>query len=221
MAAGAVTVKARDELNNAPHVSKAKRDAVRQAVRDLGYVPNPTARALATRQVGAVVLAVSGDDPSLFADPFFASVVVGVNAVLEETELELMLLLATSARGQSRLEQILRSRQADEMMLMSLHGDDPLADLDAVFVANDKMAVAALRVLREHGKSVPEDVAVVGFDDLAMAPHTVPPLTTVHQPIQALGREMARMLLALIAAAYHAIDKICLTLVGWAAMVMR
>jgi DNA-binding LacI/PurR family transcriptional regulator len=49
----------------------------------------------------------------------------------------------------------------------------------------------------------------------------VPPLTTVHQPIQALGREMARMLLELIVAAYHAIDNICLTLVGWAAMVVR
>ncbi|WP_037666188.1 LacI family DNA-binding transcriptional regulator, partial [Streptomyces afghaniensis] len=40
-------------LNNAPHVSRAKREAVERAVRQLGYVPNPTARALATRQTGA------------------------------------------------------------------------------------------------------------------------------------------------------------------------
>jgi DNA-binding LacI/PurR family transcriptional regulator len=42
-------------------------------------------------------------------------------------------------------------------------------------------------------------VAVVGFNDISGARHTVPPLTTVHQPIQALGREMARMLLAVLA----------------------
>ena len=116
-------------INNAPHVSRAKREAVRRAVDDLGYVPNATARALATQQVGAVVLAISGDDPAMFADPFFAEVVVGVNSVLEETDLELMLSLATSTRGQARLEQLLRTHQADGVMLMSLHGDDPLAAL--------------------------------------------------------------------------------------------
>lgn len=116
-------------INNAPHVSRAKREAVRRAIDDLGYVPNATARALATQQVGAVVLAISGDDPAMFADPFYAEVVVGVNSVLEETELELMLSLATSTRGQARLQQLLRTRQADGVMLMSLHGDDPLAAL--------------------------------------------------------------------------------------------
>src|SRR5687767_13276976 len=72
-------------INNAPHVSKAKREAVQRAVDDLGYVPNATARALATQQAGAVMLAISGDDPAMFADPFFAEVVIGINSVLEET----------------------------------------------------------------------------------------------------------------------------------------
>ncbi len=52
-------------LNNAPHVSRAKREAVERAVRRLGYVPNPTARALATRQTGAAALVISGEDPSI------------------------------------------------------------------------------------------------------------------------------------------------------------
>lgn len=47
-------------LNNAPHVSRVKREAVERAVRQLGYVPNPRARALATRQTGAAALVVSG-----------------------------------------------------------------------------------------------------------------------------------------------------------------
>ena len=289
-------------LNNAPHVSKAKREAVQRAVADLGYVPNASVRALATQQVGAVVLAISSDNPEVFADPFFAEVVVGISSVLEETELELVLMMATSTRGQTRLERLLRTRQADGVMLMSMHGDDPLArlaeradvpvvfggaplafepkyyvdadnrggarlatehliatgrrriatitgrmdegagvaryrgyqealavagqdasrvvagdfseeggtramhellaqypDLDAVFVASDQMAIGALRVLADSGRAVPGDVAVVGFNDITVARHTNPPLTTISQPIQSLGRELARMLLATIA----------------------
>jgi DNA-binding LacI/PurR family transcriptional regulator len=76
---------------------------------------------------------------------------------------------------------------------------DTRPDLDAVFVGNDNMAAGALPVLRERGYRVPDDVAVVGFDDLEIAARTDPPLTTVHQPIRALGGEMARMLTALLA----------------------
>lgn len=73
-------------------------------------------------------------------------------------------------------------------------------DLDAVFAASDLMASAALRVLRDHGRRVPEDVAVVGFDDLeSVAPWTDPPLTTVRQDIEEMGRLMARLLLRRLA----------------------
>ncbi|GGS62137.1 MULTISPECIES: LacI family DNA-binding transcriptional regulator [Streptomyces] len=288
-------------LNNAPHVSRAKREAVERAVRQLGYVPNPTARALATRQTGAAALVVSGEDPSIFADPFFAQVIVGASAALEEADLHLMLCLAATDRGRKRVEELLLSRGADGVMLMALREDDPLArmaeeaampvvfggrpvgpaprwyvdvdnaggareateylislgrtrvaaicgrldteagraryrgyrdavlaagldpfapqegdftepsgaaamaalladhpDVDGVFAANDNMGAGALRTLREAGRRVPADVAVVGFDDLTVARIADPPLTTVHQPVTALGREMARMLVALI-----------------------
>lgn len=288
-------------INNSPHVSQAKRDAVRRAVDELGYVPNPTARALVTRRVGAVVLAVSSDEPSLFADPFFAEVTVGVSSFLDHTDLELILLLAQTPRGRDRLQRILAGRRADGLMLMAVRGDDPLGhlaehadlpvvfgglpmhatprwyvdpdnrgggriaaehllstgrrriamitgqtdlqacvareqgfrealalagtpltaleagdftlpggeqamerlltahpDLDAVFAAGDNMALGALRTLRRRRRGVPDDVALVGFDDLAGAPYADPPLTTVHQPARALGREMARMLVEAI-----------------------
>ncbi|WP_181384333.1 LacI family DNA-binding transcriptional regulator [Streptomyces sp. NWU49] len=288
-------------LNNAPHVSRAKREAVERAVRQLGYVPNPTARALATRRAGAAALVVSGEDPSIFADPFFAQVIVGASGALEEADLHLMLCLAASDRGRKRVGELLRSKGADGVMLMALREDDPLIrmaeeaempvvfggrpvgpvprwyvdvdnvggareateylvsrgrtrvaaicgrldteagraryrgyrdamlaagldpfppqegdftepsgaaamavllaehpDLDGVFAANDNMGAGALRTLREAGRPVPADVAVVGFDDLAVARIADPPLTTVHQPITAFGREMARMLVALV-----------------------
>ncbi|MEU3616039.1 LacI family DNA-binding transcriptional regulator [Streptomyces sp. NPDC006872] len=72
---------------------------------------------------------------------------------------------------------------------------DRRPDLDAVFVASDLMASGALQILRERGRRVPEDVAVVGFDDLAsIAESTDPPLTTVHQDVPEMGRLLARLL---------------------------
>jgi DNA-binding LacI/PurR family transcriptional regulator len=69
-------------------------------------------------------------------------------------------------------------------------------DVDAVFAANDLMASGALRVLKEHGRRVPEDVALVGFDDMdSVAEATDPPLTTVRQDVEGQGRLMARLLL--------------------------
>ncbi|MFD1539825.1 LacI family DNA-binding transcriptional regulator [Nonomuraea guangzhouensis] len=288
-------------INNAPHVSRAARQAVERAIKDLDYVPNVAARSLATQRSGAVVLAVSSDDQALFTNPFFAEVIVGVNAALEETDLELLLILAASERGRNRLARVLQSRRADGVMLLALRENDPLAkvaaeggvpvvhggrslggshhwyvdadnrdgarqaaeylisigrtriatitgpldmhvgvsrylgfrealalaglgdervahgdfteasgaaamarlltdhpDLDAVLIASDEMAVGALGVLKERGRAVPGEIAVVGFDDVVTARHTHPTLTTVRQPIKALGREMIRMLLALI-----------------------
>jgi DNA-binding LacI/PurR family transcriptional regulator len=288
-------------INNGPHVSRAKRDAVQKAIRELGYIPNRAARALATRQTGVVVLAVSGDGPGVFADPFFAQVIVGACTALEKTDLHLMLSLASIGHGQQRLENLLQTRGADGVMLVALRGDDALIDiaarsglptvfiglpiqgtppfyvevdnaggaraatdhllrdgrrriamitgpddtavgrerrrgyaealtlaglgpyatepgdfmetggatamrallsahpdLDAVVAANDNMAAGALRVLRDAGRSVPGDVAVIGFDDMPIAMHTDPRLTTVHQPVQALGREAARMLIEVL-----------------------
>jgi DNA-binding LacI/PurR family transcriptional regulator len=71
-------------------------------------------------------------------------------------------------------------------------------DVDAVFAASDLMADGALRMLRQAGRRVPADVAVIGFDDNAVAPFSDPPLTTVRQPIQELGRSLARQLLRLL-----------------------
>jgi DNA-binding LacI/PurR family transcriptional regulator len=288
-------------INNAKHVSTKARLAVERAIDELGYVPNVAARSLATQRRGAVVLAISSDDPALFANLFFAQVITGVNAVIEETDLELLLVLAASERGRSRLARVLQSRGADGVMLLALRENDPLSklaegsglpvvhggrsldrtpqwyvdadnrggarqaveylistgrqrigtitgaldmhagvsrylgfreavvlaglsdkrvahgdfseasgaagmarlldedpDLDAVFAASDAMAAGALTVLRQRGRAVPEDVAVVGFNDVVTARHTQPALTTVHQPIEALGREMTRMLIRLV-----------------------
>jgi LacI family transcriptional regulator len=66
---------------------------------------------------------------------------------------------------------------------------------DAVFVASDAMAMGALRALRIKGVSVPDQIAVVGFDDLPPAATSNPPLTTIRQPIKRIGALAAETLL--------------------------
>lgn len=68
------------------------------------------------------------------------------------------------------------------------------ATITAVFACNDMMAVGALRALHECGRRVPEDIALVGFDDIALAEYTQPALTTVAQPYREFGQETARLL---------------------------
>jgi DNA-binding LacI/PurR family transcriptional regulator len=67
--------------------------------------------------------------------------------------------------------------------------------IDGVFVASDLMGIGALRALRDLGRRVPDDVAIVGFDDAPLARYADPALTTIRQPVERLGQEMVRLLL--------------------------
>ncbi len=68
---------------------------------------------------------------------------------------------------------------------------------DCVFAHNDLSAAGALRAIHDAGLRVPEDVAIVGFDDVPLATYTEPMLTTVHQPLREMGERAARMLMTL------------------------
>jgi DNA-binding LacI/PurR family transcriptional regulator len=299
-------------VNGSPKVSPVVRAQVERAVAELGYVPNRAARSLVTRRADSVALVVSEPHARFFSEPFFAGMVRGVSAVLAETGVQLVLLVAQDVPDRGRLERYVVSGHADGVLLASLHGDDPLpgtleragvpavlvgrpagvvprsngtasasyvdADnrggaglavdhlamrgrrriatitgpldmgvgldrlegyrdglaaaglagsgdlvepgdfteesgatamarlltrpgdpVDAVFAASDLMAAGALRALRAAGRRVPEDVAVVGFEDSAVARYAQPPLTTVRQPIEEMGRQATRLLLAQIA----------------------
>lgn len=83
--------------------------------------------------------------------------------------------------------------EGGERAMRCLLAEEP--GLDAVFAANDVMAQGACLVLREHGRRVPEDVAVVGFDDSGAATACRPRLTTVRQPVEDMAAEMVRLLL--------------------------
>ncbi len=68
----------------------------------------------------------------------------------------------------------------------------------AIIAGNDVMAIGAIRAAREHGLTVGREIAIAGFDDIPMAEHTTPPLTTLRQPIYEIGRRLCRMLIALL-----------------------
>ncbi|MGW3331981.1 LacI family DNA-binding transcriptional regulator [Streptomyces rubiginosohelvolus] len=85
------------------------------------------------------------------------------------------------------------TQESGEAAMERLLAEHP--DLDGVFAANDLMALGACHVLREHGRSVPGDVAVVGFDDSSAALACRPSLTTVRQPVEGMAAEMTRLLL--------------------------
>jgi DNA-binding LacI/PurR family transcriptional regulator len=65
----------------------------------------------------------------------------------------------------------------------------------AIFVSNDQMALGLLRALHEHGREIPRQVSVVGFDDIPESQYFLPPLTTVRQPFAEVGRGSLRLLL--------------------------
>jgi len=77
-------------------------------------------------------------------------------------------------------------------------GNDGRVAFDAVFTGDDDAAIGVLKALHQHGFNVPEDISVIGFDDLGFAPFLNPPLTTVRAPTEMVGRIAAEQLFAIL-----------------------
>ncbi|MFF0291249.1 LacI family DNA-binding transcriptional regulator [Streptomyces sp. NPDC005262] len=288
-------------INGEPKVRASVAERIREAVAELGYVPNQAARRLVTRRNNAVAVVVTEPQNRLFVDPYFDCHLRGIRQELARQGVQPVLLFIEEQDDYPRVCNFLGGGHVDGALLFSLRADDPLPDmveqmglpavfggrpvlgsghrsdvytyvdadnrggareavrhlvslgrqriatitgplnqasaidrldgyrdvlldippqlvaegdftlqggagamallldqapdLDAVFVASDLMASGALRILRKQGRTVPGDVAVVGFDNLTpIAETTEPPLTTVHQDIEEMGRLMARLL---------------------------
>ncbi len=82
----------------------------------------------------------------------------------------------------------------DGMRHILANGERPTA----VFAASDQMAIGAYRAIAEAGLRIPDDISVVGFDNLEIAAYTIPPLTTVNQPFDQMAANAVRLLLKLI-----------------------
>jgi DNA-binding LacI/PurR family transcriptional regulator len=290
-------------VNGGHRVSPGTQRVVERAIQRLGYRPNRAARALATRRTESVGLVIPEPTQHVFADPFFPRLVRGINEVLAGDDLQLVLLTPATSAGEERLARYLTGGHLDGVLLVSLHGQDPLPalllqhgvpvvvggrppdgvpvsfvdvdnvggarsavrhlldggrrriatltgpldmaasadrlegyrsalagagipaefsleasgefdqevarnrtrelierhpDIDAIFAASDPMAAGALQALRLAGRRVPDDVAVVSFDDSSFAASSEPPLTSIRQPIEEMGREMSRLLTRMV-----------------------
>ncbi|MCC5574717.1 LacI family DNA-binding transcriptional regulator [Microtetraspora sp. AC03309] len=287
-------------VNGQATVTPQIREAVMRAVDELGYVPNSAARSLVTQRTDSIALVVSEPPTRVFSeDPMFSTVIRSASLELEAADRQVVLMLAGSPKSHARIERYIAGGHVDGVMLISMHGADPLPaaitrmsvpivsygrpavpvplpyvdndnvggaekavrhlldrgrrriatiagpqdmiggqdrlagyrnmlresdrrsivavgdftresgavamrqllrddpDLDAVFVANDLMAVGALQSLRQAGRRVPDDVAVVGFDDIEAAKFTEPPLTTIRHPFTEQAAAMVKLLLGL------------------------
>jgi len=120
-------------------------------------------------------------------------------------------MVETDFRRQGYLDGLREVGLADDPRLMAFTDFTPKAasgavrdllsfrpDIDAIFACSDFMAMAVMETLRQMGRAVPDEISVVGYDDIALASYCSPRLTTIHQPIQKGGRLMARRLLDLI-----------------------
>ena len=288
-------------VNGSTAVSPEALASVRRAIEDLGYVPNRAARSLATRQTHAIALVVPEDTTRFFGDPFFASIVSGINARMSESDSVLNLFIASDDPGDKTTRYLLGGN-VDGAIIVSHHTSDTYIDRiadsvpvvfggrpvrergtdyyvdvdnrdggrvatehllargarriatitgppdmpagldrldgfrdalavvglephaiedggftdeggaaamrrilaagpapDAIFVASDLMARGAMSVLSGAGLRVPDDIAIVGFDDSPVATGVVPALTTMRQPSRTQGEVMAHVLLERLA----------------------
>jgi len=289
--------------NGGSKVSPEAQAAVNAAVAELGYAPNRAARGLVTRRTDSIALVISEPNEKVLTDPYFAGTLRGLNAALEDTEFQLILLIARPDEDTSRAARYLRRGYVDGAMVVSHHRDDGLSamlansrlpsifvgrpwdapdrlqyvdidntggarlatehlistgcrriatvtgpmdravsldrlqgwrevlteaglatdaieesdftseggaraaaammnehpDIDGIFVASDLMAVGVMAVLTERGLRVPEDVRIVGFDQLGVHNSTRPTLTTVTNPVVAMTKLAGQILLEQIA----------------------
>ncbi|QIG38886.1 LacI family transcriptional regulator [Microbacterium sp. 4R-513] len=288
-------------VNGSTAVSPTALEAVQRAIADLNYVPNRAARSLASRQTQAIGLIVPEDTTRFFGDPFFASIVSGINARLNRSDYVLNLFIASDDPGDKTTSYV-RSGAVDGAIIVSHHTSDTFIDRiaaavpvvyggrpvrererdyyvdvdnvrggrdatahliergrrrigtitgpltmpagvdrlqgfrealaaagleagpvedggftadggadamrrildrgdapDALFVASDLMARGALSVIAAAGLRVPDDIAIIGFDDSPVATSVSPQLTTMRQPSFDQGEHMASILLDLLA----------------------
>jgi len=114
-------------VNGSTAVSPAALDAVQKAIADLKYVPNRAARSLASRQTLAIGLVVPEDTTRFFGDPFFASIVSGINERLVRSDYVLNLFIASDDPGH-KMTSYMRGGNVDGAIIVSHHTSDTFVD---------------------------------------------------------------------------------------------
>jgi DNA-binding LacI/PurR family transcriptional regulator len=125
-AAGVSRATASRVINGGELVSDRARAAVEAAIAALGFTPNPVARNLARGRTGSVALVVPEPNARVLTDPFFAETIVGLSESLEESDLQLVLLIARSGGRTEKIVRYLAGGHVDGAVIASHHRDDGL-----------------------------------------------------------------------------------------------
>lgn len=125
-AAGVSRATASRVINGGHLVSSQAREAVEKAIAELGFVPNPAARSLATRRTGSVALVVPEPNARLLTDPFFGGIVNGLSLALDASDLQMILIIARPGASTERASRYLTQGHVDGAVVASHHRDDGL-----------------------------------------------------------------------------------------------
>lgn len=282
------------------NISQETRQKVLDAIEELGYVPNASARALATRSAKAIGLIMNRSPQYIQSDTFLPQIVGGLLSIINQHQLSLLVEWVDAEQQVETYRKLIKAKHIDGMILLTPMLDDkglkelesleipavvmgeleesnlssvdidnrlaaekavqhliklghtkiacitnanlsfssayqrlagykdalndagiPIdedlfreADFDpqsgytamtslldqgkefsAIFVASDNVAIGALSAIKEHGLSVPEDLSMIGFDDLPWSKFTDPPLTTIQLPALQLAQNACYLLL--------------------------
>ncbi len=295
-------------LNNVEgaHISPETRQKVREAAEKLGYIPNATAQALATRRARAIGLVMTRSPHHIASDAFLPQIIGGLLDIIREHKLRLLIETVDANHQDRAYLELVRAKHIDGMILLTPRLDDAAlakledsdvptvlmgrvdnsslfsvdvdnraaakmavnyliqlghtriacitnapasysatpervlgykealaeagiridealifyADFDpqsgfdctqallqsgkeftAIFVASDNVAMGVKAALRAAGKKIPDDVSIIGFDDIPWAQYSDPPLTTIRLPAQNLSSEACLLLLQLMSGA--------------------
>lgn len=113
-------------INGGLKVSPEAQAAVDAAVSELGYTPNRAARSLVTRRTDSVALVVPEPDERVLTDPYFAGTLQGLSAAFQDTDIQLILLIARRGEEAQRTTRYLRNGHVDGAVVVSHHRDDAL-----------------------------------------------------------------------------------------------
>jgi LacI family transcriptional regulator len=288
-------------INADPNVRDSTRQRIQEVITHLNYQPNQAARSLAGGHTHILGLVIPTGVASVFTDPYFPTLILGLSSACQERNYSVMLWLAEPEYERRTVMQVLQNGFIDGIIISSMSVDEKIVEAliaselpfiligrhpqhpeisfvdvenqvgawkavshllslgrrriahlsgplntivgidrkkgyqaalkdygipvdphltlegnfseeegyrltrsflpyqpDAIFAASDAMALGAIRCLNELSIPVPQQIAVIGFDDLPFAARSQPPLTTIRQPITQTGAKAAESLIARI-----------------------
>src|SRR5947207_1041865 len=198
-------------LNQKPDVDPDTRERILRIMEEQAFLPSITAARLAggrSRLIGVLI-------PSL-TWPLIPEIMRGVSEMVIQTPYELLLYSITHEQDRNEKDQgyceALSEAGITPDPTLVIEGDfmpsggracaGKLLALEdrpnAIFAASDQMAYGALQAAEEYGLRVPEDLSLIGFDDIPLSAHTRPALTTVRQPFHSIGQRAIELLLSLL-----------------------